>query len=770
VIPASRVRSGLAAFTLVFVAAHIPFLPPTLEDIDSINFALGVADFDVARHQPHPPGYPVFIALGKVSTGLLRAATVPSPEPQGLAVWSVLSGAVLIYFLFSLFRALGEARPVPAASARLDDVWRAAWATVIAALSPLFWFTALRPLSDMTGLAAAVGAQALIVSAVVGRGGPRELMLGALVAGLAIGVRSQTALLTLPLLALALVLPRPGLRLRDRLVPLGAATAGVLVWAIPLIVASGGLASYAAALGRQAGEDFSGVVMLWRVRTARVALDTALNSFLWPWGYLGAGGAVVAMACAGCVRVAWQMPRTLGLLAVAFVPYAVFHLLFQETATVRYALPLVIPIAYLVACALELGGRTTLAVGATALAASSLFLALPASAAYGREGSPTFRALREVREMASGPRAEEYRLAMGAPPDEVSLGFHAVARRAVEWESATLPRLLKAPHAREWLALVQAWRGTRLQTALFLADPRRTDLALFDGGARRLLHSYRWPFVVPPFVGGARPGDTDLYLMRAPGWMLDTGWALTAEAGGVTARDGLGPHRQPSVAWIRTRSDDALLMIGGRHVGPAGDPDVRVALGLKGRQLHAFGAKPGFFFQVVPVAAGMLVASDPYVPLEVTSAAADDRAREVPVTLEQFDLQSAGMPMVGAEDGWHEPEYSPSTGRAWRWVSERGTLWVRPIGRDVTLTLAGESPLRYFAAAPTVTVTAGARPIARFSPSSDFTQEMVLPADALASADGRVVIESDDWFIPGERDGSADRRHLALRIYSFAVR
>ena len=32
-----------------------------------------------------------------------------------------------------------------------------------------------------------------------------------------------------------------------------------------------------------------------------------------------------------------------------FGPYAVFHLVFQETVTVRYALPLVLPIAYLVA-------------------------------------------------------------------------------------------------------------------------------------------------------------------------------------------------------------------------------------------------------------------------------------------------------------------------------------------------------------------------------------------------------------------------------------
>ena len=49
-------------------AVHLAFLPSTLEDIDSINLALGVESFDVASHRPHPPGYPIYIALAKAST------------------------------------------------------------------------------------------------------------------------------------------------------------------------------------------------------------------------------------------------------------------------------------------------------------------------------------------------------------------------------------------------------------------------------------------------------------------------------------------------------------------------------------------------------------------------------------------------------------------------------------------------------------------------------------------------------------------------------
>ena len=92
----------------------------------------------------------------------------------------------------------------------------------------------------------------------------RRLLAGALLAGVAIGIRSQTAVLTLPMLALR---AGPSAQPRERIGATGAFAVGVLRWAVPLIVASGGLSAYLEALGAQAGEDFSGVVMLWTHHT-----------------------------------------------------------------------------------------------------------------------------------------------------------------------------------------------------------------------------------------------------------------------------------------------------------------------------------------------------------------------------------------------------------------------------------------------------------------------------------------------------------------------
>jgi hypothetical protein len=125
--------------------------------------------------------------------------------------------------------------------------------------------------------------------------------------------------------------------------------------------------------------------------------------------------------------------------------------------------------------------------------------------------------------------------------------------------------------------------------------------------------------------------------------------------------------------------------------------------------------------------------------------------------------------MSGYLEGWFEPEYNPTLGRPWRWTSERSALWVRPIGRPVTLRLAGESPLRYFDSAPHVRLLVGDREVDAFDPSSDFERTVTLPPDLLARADGRVVLESSRFFVPGA-EGSGDQRHLALRVFEVSAK
>jgi hypothetical protein len=55
-------------------AAGAVFLPAYLFDFDAFNFALALDDFNPAKHQPQPPGYPLFVGVAKVINLAVRDA------------------------------------------------------------------------------------------------------------------------------------------------------------------------------------------------------------------------------------------------------------------------------------------------------------------------------------------------------------------------------------------------------------------------------------------------------------------------------------------------------------------------------------------------------------------------------------------------------------------------------------------------------------------------------------------------------------------------
>ena len=191
--------SGLA---IVFFIAHAAFLPSTLEDIDSLNFALGLADFDPAKHQPHPPGYPIFIALAKAVRVL-----VPS-DATAMALLGAVFGALAVFPMLKIFE------DVEALDGRPADrsIVVASLTVLLAVASPLYWFNASRPMSDVPGMAVTLAAQAALVAAFVRQrlnpartpealeDSGKMIVLGAFLSAIAIGMRSQAFLLTLPLL------------------------------------------------------------------------------------------------------------------------------------------------------------------------------------------------------------------------------------------------------------------------------------------------------------------------------------------------------------------------------------------------------------------------------------------------------------------------------------------------------------------------------------------------------------------------------------------
>lgn len=749
---ADRSWSRAAAVAAVlFLAAHLPSLAPSLEDIDSINFALGLRRFDLVAHQPHPPGYPVFIGMGRVALALVSTVApglaADRAEALALALLSALAGAAVLAGAFRLFRAVTTDAEAPR---------MAAAGAILLGAAPLFWMTALRPMSDASGLALVVWAQAL---AVEGRANPRRLAAAGLLAGLAAGVRVQAAALTVPLLVWCVIEGRVS-RKGPVLTPLLTLVLGGLAWVLPLLAAAGGLEAYLVALATQAGEDFAWVDMLWLNPTPRQLAFALTNTFVLPWVLRPLAIAVAVAAALGAGLVLLRDRRAALLLAIAFVPYGLFHLLLQETPHVRYALPLLVPSAYLAARGCAVAGRWATA-PAGLLVVAALWSAVPAGIAYGREPHPSFRAADALQ-----VEARSARTAGQAPV----LFQHFANRRALQASRPAGVSIVEPVRNREWLGPAEFWRGGGSGPVWFLADPRRTDLALIDPHARRRVTSFTWAVADRPELGGARPTGVDLYVFDTPLWFAGPGWPLTPEVAGLARAAGLGLHRAPLDAWVRRGQGALHLVMGGRHLeGPV--RAARLTLALDGVPFDSWSFTPTHpgesFTRFVALPALDGRGAQPYARLTLSAAAADGGATPV-VAVEQFDVRRTDQLVSALAEGWHEAEYDTVRGIGWRWTSERSVIRVAP-ARGFTIRLRGESPLRYLDTAPHLRVTAGSKTIAARAPSSDFDWRVdVSDADA-AAAGGVVAIETDRVYLPGPAEGTSDARHLGVRLFEIDI-
>jgi hypothetical protein len=718
----------------LFLALHLPFLPPSLEDLDSINFALGVREYDVSRHQPHPPGYPLFILAAKTFH------TAGLSEVHALSLVNILGGALGILGGIALFRALDDRSSSVSGN-------RTTWLAVSLVMTcPLYWMTAARPLSDAAGLAAALALQALILTAP----SATALALAAGCAGFALGVRSQIAWLTLPMLAVSLIRLTRAQRWHGLIRSAGAYIAGALIWALPLLMVSGP-AKYIRTFWDQGAEDLTGVAMLATTHTVSLLVHTLQDQLIEPWGYWQVGTAVVVVAAAGFLEMAWRDRPSLVTLVACFGPYVVFDLLFQEAITTRYALPVVIPVVYLFVRGASLLHRNVAVLATLAIVVASVLADDSTAYAYAQMPAPAFRMLGDMHTEPADGHGRQPVIAMHRNQD-------FSMRRPIQWVGDQMPTLaahLPATPKHEWLEVVKYWNAGGRGPVWFVAEPLRSDLALIRSQRRPTL--YRWPFEFKKLVGGARPDELDWYVIEAPDWYLGEGWALTPETAGVAAEDHRGPGLAPIRGWIHRTAQPITLMLGGRNLNGNGPPaHVRVA--LEGVPVAEITAASGFFLHMATISASP--GAGDYAELTV-------EADNPNVAIEQFDVEPLGRVVFGFDDGWNEREYNPATGVLWRWSTDKSAIRVHSEGRAIALALRGEIEA---ASSSHVTVRAGNSVAAEFDVGPTFARTVIIPAGLLQEPEDVVTIESSAWYVPAEkRWRSADRRRLGLKLYECAI-
>jgi hypothetical protein len=322
---------GLGAYVALLVATA----PAWPDDWDGVGFVESVHDFDLARFHPHPPGYPVYVALLRV------AALVVRDPVRACILVAAVSGAVAIALLW--------------AAARIAAGERAAWAVgVLAAVTPLAWRACSGVGSEAPALACAAGCAWGLAGAwwsdgpagdragagtVPGRSALFGVGLG-LGAGFGLGVRLSWAPLYVAMLALA---PR-GARGRAW----AWATLSSIAWAAPLVLAVGPARLVALLSAHLAGhaERWGGTVVTHPgpARLAWLARDIVVDGLgvgLDPLGLaIGAAGALAAVQTVHAWRLAgWRAWRAVTLV---LAPYLVWIALGQNLRDQpRHALPLV---------------------------------------------------------------------------------------------------------------------------------------------------------------------------------------------------------------------------------------------------------------------------------------------------------------------------------------------------------------------------------------------------------------------------------------------
>jgi Protein O-mannosyl-transferase TMEM260-like len=233
----------LFLLSVLVLTTRIAFRSQYLYDIDSVNFALGIRRFDPLVHQPHPPGYFLYVLLGRAANLMFHDANT------ALVAISIAAGCGALYTIYALaYNWFGRSA--------------AAFAGLIFAFSPLAWFHGTVALTYgveqfFSGLAGYFlwriygGAQKFIVPA-------------ALTVGLAAGFRPSFLLFLGPLMLFSIAFARGRLSY-VRLLG-GAAVLGLMLaaWFLPMVSASGGFHAY-----------WSSLISLWHIAPAK---QTVFNS------------------------------------------------------------------------------------------------------------------------------------------------------------------------------------------------------------------------------------------------------------------------------------------------------------------------------------------------------------------------------------------------------------------------------------------------------------------------------------------------------------
>lgn len=203
--------------TLLIIAciSRILFLAKWMDDWDSIQFALGLHEYSIPKHQPHPPGYPIYILFGRFFNLFLHNDTF------SLTLMSAIFGTLAIIPLYLLLKQI------------FNQKRSALIGIAMFLITPVVWLLSESALTDIVGLFFLILTAFLLYIYV---NNPKAIVWVSFLAGLTIGVRFNEFPIVLVLLVWVMFKQK---NLKYASFQFLALTLGGLIWLVPMILITG---------------------------------------------------------------------------------------------------------------------------------------------------------------------------------------------------------------------------------------------------------------------------------------------------------------------------------------------------------------------------------------------------------------------------------------------------------------------------------------------------------------------------------------------------
>jgi hypothetical protein len=392
--------------TLVLVSRLLT-APKTPWENDEFLFAEAVRKFDPSLYHPHPPGYPLYVLLGKI-------VNILTNDPwRALVVLAILSAPIGFVALARAFRNWIEDEDLAVAGALV------------------FYFSASMLVHGTLALSDGPSILFLCLALhALSRTDDRSALLLGIWSSAAIGCRPQLVVPVIPMLVVALWRMRAA---RQRIACVAAFGFVSLMWFLPLMDAAGGFRKLLAYEGKQAEYFASHDAAM--SRGSHTSAEIAIRFLLHPWGskYVTIP---LFLAIALGIPYAWRRRQALLPLIVFTVVQEIFEIGWMDPADgARYSLPSMILFALVAACGFDVLRRTAYTraaiwIATAVIAALSVWYAYPILAARTRTPSPVFAAAAYANQHFAPNTIILYDLAMRPQAEYLMPRFRSMATEA----------------------------------------------------------------------------------------------------------------------------------------------------------------------------------------------------------------------------------------------------------------------------------------------------------------------------------------------------